>query len=811
MIKDTMSNLSAKIANWLWIRRTYAIPLFFIFIIALVIRIVLPYNNVLGGDWVRFAETDPWYHMRIIENLVHHFPYRIAFDPYTYFPHGQSIAFAPFFDLLVAFFAWVIGLGSPTQHTLNLVGAYSPAVLGALVIIPVYFIGKELFSRKAGLFSAALVAILPGELLTHTLLGDTDHHVGEILFSTITALFFILALKKAKEKDLTFDRIRNKEWRNIRKPLIYAALTGIALGLYCLTWVGALLFVLILFSSILLLYIIDHLRGKSTDYLCIIGVPIFLIALIMITPFLNQILYNRLEIASLTVALLGFVVLSGVSRVMTSRKIKPPYYLLALAVLGLVGLGLFRIADASLYHSMWSKFSVFRPNTSLLTVAEARPLFEAYGPFSLSPAWGQFTTGLIIAPIALILILYAVIKKASAEKIFLLVWSVVMIVATIGQIRFSYYLTVNVALLGGYFCWMIPGWISGGLHWLGLRESGGSKVDAETKEKLRKEKKRKARARRKGKVKAERRWLEGVGSYLKPKYASGALSVLIVFFLAFYPNIRPAIHTARQPSGPTEDWHTALVWMRDNTPDPFQDPAFFYERYEKPADGENYNYPQSAYGVMSWWDYGHWITDIAHRIPIANPFQAGAVDAAQYLLSQNETLAEPYRLGSKYVIIDTAMITTIIKFYAMPVFAGQSVSQYYEIYYMQSGSTLTPVVVYYPAYYQTMVVRLYNFAGQEVTPSDSTWVIQYTGQTTTNGYKIISGTPQMFHTYEEAEAYIASQSSPSDYRIVGNSPFASPVPLEKLEHYTLIHQSPTTVVTVGERSISNVEIFEYTP
>ncbi len=30
-----------------------------------------------------------------------------------------------------------------------------------------------------------------------------------------------------------------------------------------------------------------------------------------------------------------------------------------------------------------------------------------------------------------------------------------------------------------------------------------------------------------------------------------------------------------------------------------------------------------AYGVMSWWDYGHYIETIGHRMPNANPFQAG--------------------------------------------------------------------------------------------------------------------------------------------------------------------------------------------
>ena len=64
-------------------------------------------------------------------------------------------------------------------------GAYLPAILGALVPIPVYFIGKELFGSRAGLISAALIAILPGQYLVRTLLGSTDHHAMEILFSTL--------------------------------------------------------------------------------------------------------------------------------------------------------------------------------------------------------------------------------------------------------------------------------------------------------------------------------------------------------------------------------------------------------------------------------------------------------------------------------------------------------------------------------------------------------------------------------------------------------------------------------------------------
>jgi len=60
--------------------------------------------------------------------------------------------------------------------------------------------------------------------------------------------------------------------------------------------------------------------------------------------------------------------------------------------------------------------------------------------------------------------------------------------------------------------------------------------------------------------------------------------------------------------------------MRHNTPYPRLD---YYGNYQIPPAGERFQYPDSAYGVMSWWDYGHWIEVIGRRIPNANPFQQG--------------------------------------------------------------------------------------------------------------------------------------------------------------------------------------------
>ncbi|MCJ7655075.1 MAG: oligosaccharyl transferase, archaeosortase A system-associated, partial [Dehalococcoidia bacterium] len=133
--------------------------------VALYLRIALPYDQVFVGDWIKFTGVDAYHFMRIVDNLVHNFPHLNSFDTYGLYPGGWDITMPSFFVYFLAGITWLVGLGSPTQHTVDVVGVYLPAVLGALTVIPVYFIGKALFSRWAGVIAAGLIAIFPGEFL----------------------------------------------------------------------------------------------------------------------------------------------------------------------------------------------------------------------------------------------------------------------------------------------------------------------------------------------------------------------------------------------------------------------------------------------------------------------------------------------------------------------------------------------------------------------------------------------------------------------------------------------------------------------
>jgi len=795
-------------------RATYGLALAIIFCIAFFIRVYFPYDNVFADGWVRFQINDPWVHMRVIENLVQHFPHRMPFDPYGFYPSGQAVATAPFFDWLLGFFIWVFGAGSPSPGMIETLGAYFPAILGALVTIPVYFIGKEIFNRKAGILAAALIAILPGEFLLRSLLGFTDHHVAEVLFSTLTVLFLILAMKSSKQKGLTFDSLRAMDWGSLKKPLVYSLLSGVALGLYLLSWTGGALFIFIIFVFAVLQYISDHLRGRSTDYLCIIGVPSFLIALVMVAPASGQYSLGSFQVSSLVIGIVAFLALSGLSFLMVARNVRRAYYPLALAVLVGIGYGLFRAIDPSLLNSMLDKVSVLSPAGGKATIAEA-------GGLSLSVAWDTFRTGFYLSLISLAIIAYLVIRQGDANKTLLLVWSVVMLIATFGQERFSYYLAVNVALLTAYFSWRV-------LEFAGFREVSEEVKSEEFDRSVRlqtykKESKKSKKAKRKKEKARKREPGTLITRYLSAQYAYRLIALIVVFFLVFYPIIfnfkdrivprwpGPSIEWAKALRGPSDDWHAALVWMKGNTTDPFGDDDFYYQRY-----GESYDYPEPEYGVMSWWDYGYHITYIAHRVPNANPGgNRGAPEAGLFFTAQDEASANKLldRLGSKYVIIDYSM--AMGKYYAMVEWAGKDHEKFFEPYYQRQADEYVGVTLFYPAYYQSMCSRLYNFEGKAVTPENSTLVIAYEERIDAEGnrFKIITevaNNGEPFTTYEEALAFLELPGS-SKYRIVGTDRFTSPVPLGELEHYDLVYQSPNPFITRGNETISRVEIFEYLP
>jgi len=536
----------------------------------------------------------------------------------------------------------------------------------------------------------------------------------------------------------------------------------------------------------------------------------FLSALIVVALVSRGYWLRDLQVASLVIGIVAFLALSGLSFLMVRRSIRPAYYPLALAALVGIGYALFHVIDPSLLSSIQDKVSVLNPAGGEATIAEAGGLWSAQWA---DMVWDLFTTGFYFALISLVLIAYLVIRDGTAAKTLLLVWSMIMLVATFGQERFAYYFAVNVALLTAYLSWRA-------LEFAGFREASeeGKREEFDRSVRLQTERmksKLSKKARRREEKAKRREQVSFASRYLNTRNVYRLMALIAVFFLVFYFNIGKSVDRAGTVWGSiTDDWHAALVWLKENTTDPFGDDDFYYQRY-----GESNDYPEPEYGVMSWWDYGYHITYIAHRVPNANPGgQRGAPEAGLFFTEGNVSKAsqmlDGYRLRSRYVIIDSSMATG--KFYAMVEWASKDQDDFFE-WYAQRTSTgsFEPVMVYYPEYYQSMCSRLYNFGGKEWVPEKTvavSWMgsivemelIDIKGNRHTIEAKVISDV-ESFTDYDDAKAFVDANPS---YKIVGTDRFTSPVPLEELEDYELVYPTP---LTREEGRIYPVEVFEYRP
>jgi asparagine N-glycosylation enzyme membrane subunit Stt3 len=210
--------------------------------------------------------------------------------------------------------------------------------------------------------------------------------------------------------------------------------------------------------------------------------------------------------------------------------------------------------------------------------------------------------------------------------------------------------------------------------------------------------------------------------------------------IVFYPNVRPALASARRDYGIPPAWQRALTWMREATPDPFGDPNHYWSRASD--DG-----PRAAYAVMNWWDYGYWLMRIAHRVPVSNPTQNAATLAARFFTETDPaaamTLLRDTR--SRYILTGAEMpLRTATDpspwqqwFPAMTQWADRPQSRYYDAFAQRRPSgELATIVVFYPAYYETMASRLYLFGGAAVTPRNSTWVMTWERRTDAQGARI---------------------------------------------------------------------------
>ncbi|MBN1151763.1 MAG: oligosaccharyl transferase, archaeosortase A system-associated, partial [Dehalococcoidia bacterium] len=601
---------------------------------ALAIRIAWPYDTVFVEGNVWFREMDAWYHMRLVDSMVHNFPSVTAFDPFSFFPNGIKVPFHPLTSWLIAVPALLLGGGNPSLALVDACGAYFPPVLGALTIIPVYFIGRHLYGRIAGAASAILLAILPGEFLSRSLLGFTDHHVTEAFFSTLTMLLLMLALRAADNAKVVVHSLSDLRNPAYRRTIVYAALAGVSLGLYLLAWRGGVFVLAILVLYVVVRCFIDYGHGRTGSDVVLIFPIVGVIALVIASPTI-AVHYMRtlyvLAMLSVVAVPLALRLFSGFG-----HRLHWSTRTFAAALVGMLALAfvVLLLASPALADYVRGAIGFMVPTGAHLTIMEMHPLFFPGGEFSLRVAWTNFTTALGASLIALALLIRATRRPRGNDVTFFLVWSLVMLAAVMLQRRFGYYYAICAALLCGFLtAWLLSHqWVRRQVETINRRVHVPAKAKSKSASKALRS------------HQADRR-----AAMFNVLLATAAIAAVLCV-----PNVAMARNFATEPGLMTDGWYETLLWMRDNTPVPLDSDAYL-GLHDIPPNREPYDYPSTAYGVMAWWDYGHWITRLSHRIPEANPFQQGARTAGRFFMSQSEAegIAILEDSGCDYVVVDS--------------------------------------------------------------------------------------------------------------------------------------------------------------
>ncbi|MGI5992711.1 MAG: oligosaccharyl transferase, archaeosortase A system-associated [Methanosarcina sp.] len=679
----------------------YTLAVAIISFVSLWIRILPSDNVLLPGGIVKFTTNDAWYHMRTLNALLENYPHRMFFNPMTNYPNGSYIHFGPLFDQMMAITSLVLGMGDPSPQLVNTIGAYFPAVLGALTVIPVYYIGKYLGGHKTGILAAILIAFAPGQFLSRSMIGFTDHHVAESLFSTFFMMFFMLSLISAKEKKLRFEDVFNKNFSVLKEPFLYSVLAGIMYSAYQLCWTGGSLFLLIALVYAIFQYIFDNFRNESSDYLGFTGIVTFLVSTILILPFVHMDMgfslyyYSWFHVVTALGTMVGFAALSFIEKEFKRKQIKASYYPLLILGTGILGLIIAKIISPSLYsliiHAPSTVFGIQQGGPS--TIEEVSSIFHDHDKtFTLTRAFSNFTTTGFLASLLGMLILAAnLFRRPKPQEVLILVWSFLILLAIYGQNRFAYYYSINVSVLSAY----LGGLLLDKVKWSELDHKFKNTVKSPV----------------------------DIPNAFKFVKVEQILAVLVIVVFLIYPVYGSAMPYTKMVYGqPIPPWEDATKWLRSNTPDPGMD---YNAVYQAPKNGEMFQYPDTAYGVMSWWDYGHYIETIGHRMPNANPFQAGvggrsvSLDeenrpgAATFLTAPSEEEASgvleaidprPDKAGARYIISDALMATSMFGSIATWTLDTEG---YYQSHWTVDGYWNMPS----SRYFNSMEARLHIFDG----------------------------------------------------------------------------------------------------
>jgi len=829
------------------LRRAYHVPVLIALMAFMLATRLRALSRFQTGGHPNFRGNDAWYHFRETTYLLDNFPSTMPFDPWTNYPSGTNAEqFGTLFDQLVSGFILVTSFGDPSPQYAGLIMLIAAPVFATAAIVPAYVIAARVAGRGPALAGMVVLALLPGTILQYSVAGFYDHQAAEVFFQTLGVFGFVIALSVAQREQPIWELVVDRDFDALRRPLGYSVAAGVAAALYMWAWPPGVL--LVGFSGIFFAVKLtsDVYHGQSPEPIAFVGaVSMTVTGLLMFVP-LNSVSIGSATSYTLLQVLLplgvgfGCLFLAALARLWEAREIDVSLYPVTVGGILLVLVGVFSSFSQQLTSAVLNRVG-FSVNAGTRTIGEAQPFLDGgsafgiiYNEYGLAffaalvavlvvlgrplIASGDLRkTGYVVGSLATVGLIYLAtpvvdaiaglfgtqwqviglvvaagllvgatfLHRYEAPELYLLVWAAFITSAAFTQVRFNYYLAVVVAVFCAVFVSQVFGYID----------------------------------------------IETMGSFKESIQSLQGWQVMIavaVVLMLTAPLLFPFAGSAwangdRNAPGAVTQWDDSLEWMSSETPAPgtlggADNSLEYYGTYDRP-DGD-FDYPEVAYGVQSWWDYGHWITVNGERIPNANPFQQGATEAAEYLLAPSEQEAAA-ALGEKmgedgqtrYVMVDWQMISPNSKLGA-PIVFNDNVSQSdfidraYPLVETQQGEQIAqPITLRTQRYYDSQMVRLYNYHGSAIDPRPIVLETQPRTEETPSGQQVTipvfdpeTGV-QTFDTLEAARDYV-NETPNTQLGGIGANPTER---VDALEHYRLVKASESNAVS-SAREFQN-EVF----
>lgn len=540
------------------------------------------------------------FYLRGIPGTKLQYPRLQAIDPYFIYRMGEDIVEGRGLPTNDHFAQWGTTEGGPDRRRESIVTFYiypllyfilhpflnvsfyfvavwGPAFFGALQVLFMYFLAKEMFNRKVGLLAAAFLAFVPG-ILYRTSAGFIEKEPVGGMLMVLAFLFFVKSFKVGKiDREVSWKRILlhpfsilhrtrlTEEKIKTIKTILYGSISGIFIILMSLSWGGVKIPLIIIPLFVVVSLLLNRYDTKFlVSYISFFGsVFLLFLAITSLQLAVPSIILNGTEMLANYVALAMMLIRFGIERFRVVEDKYIPYILPVLFVIGLFILGVASYVNIELGEWVGKMITMASKPISSGVIASTVAESQTAGGF-LHDSLTTFGTGYAVnglrfpgpviylsaiyfAWIGLFLMMYEfAFKRRDKEFLLVSVMFIASLILAMGAVRLNFIFAFPLAIMSAY-----------------CLARGGDFVISRTKN------------------------LKG-RFHLYVKIGVGIFIGLVVV-----SNFASGWVMANSiGSSMDEAWYQALIWLRDNT-------------------------SEDAV-ILEWWDYGWWFHQIAKKITLVD-------------------------------------------------------------------------------------------------------------------------------------------------------------------------------------------------